>query len=105
LGDFAGKPDAQGRIKSDAALKAMKMMEYDALVIGERDMALGDDFIFEKIKDSDIPIVETNMKHDGKQVGKRQLILKRGGIKIGLLGITLDQTRPESSSRELMLSW
>jgi predicted CXXCH cytochrome family protein len=93
LGDFAGMPDEQGRIKSDVALEAMKAMDYDALVIGEREMALGDDFIFKNIKKSGIPLVETNLKYGGKQVGDRDLILKRGGLKIGLLGVTLDQTR------------
>ena len=93
MGDFSGKPDVQGRIKSEVALEAMNAMDYDALVIGEREMGLGGDFVLKKIKKSGIPLVETNITYEGKRVGKRELIIKRGGIKIGLLGVTLDQTR------------
>ncbi len=93
MGDFAGRPNDQGRIKSDVALRAMKAMKYDAMVIGEREMALGDEFILEKMKKSGIPIVESNMTYKGKRVGKEQIKLKKGDLKIGLLGVTLDQKR------------
>lgn len=71
----------------------MKAMKYDAMVVGEVEMGLGNEFVLEKMKDSGIPIVESNMKYKGKNVGKQRITLKKGDIKIGLLGITLDQKR------------
>ncbi len=93
LGDFAGKPTDQGRVKSSVSLDAMKKMHYDALVLGERELALGDEFVLKTMKKSGIPIVDTNMKYNGKQFGRKDLIIKRGGIKIGIEGVTLDQLR------------
>jgi len=93
LGDFAGRPDTQGTIKSKVALEAMKKMDYDALVLGEREIALGDDFVFKQIKKGGVPLVDTNVEYNGRDVGKRKIIIKRGGLKIGILGLTLDQTR------------
>jgi hypothetical protein len=91
LGDFSGRPNEQGLIKADVALKAMKAMGYDALVIGDREVALGNEFVFTNLIKNGIPVVETNLKYNGDRVGKRELIIERGGIKIGLLGVTINQ--------------
>ena len=61
LWDFSGRPDAQGRSKSEVSLKAMKEMDYDALVLGERELSLGADDIFTKVLTGGIPLLETTM--------------------------------------------
>jgi len=76
-------------------------MDYDALVIGEREVALGGEFVFTNLKESGIPVVETNMKYNGDQVGKRELIIKRGGVKIGLLGVTINQIQQGQGGWEI----
>jgi hypothetical protein len=71
----------------------MKKMDYDAIVLGEREIALGEDFVFDDIKKSGITIVSNNLQYDGKPVGEQELIVEKNGIKIGFLGITIDQQR------------
>lgn len=93
LGDFAGRPDEQGRIKSEIGLRAMRALEFDAMVIGERELALGDEFVLDQMKKSGVPIVNTNLTYKGKRVGDPYRIVKRGGLKIGLLAVTIDQLR------------
>jgi predicted CXXCH cytochrome family protein len=93
LGDFAGRPDEQGRIKSDVALRSMDALDFDAMLIGERELALGDEFVLERMDKSGVPIVNANMTYEGRRVGDRYRIVKRGGVRIGLVGVTIDQLR------------
>ncbi len=93
LGDFCGGTDAQGRIKSEVSVEAIKKMGYDAIVLGEREMTLGEDFVFGDIEKSGIPVVSNNLQFEGKLFGEQGFIIKKGGIRIGFLGVTLDQQR------------
>ena len=93
LGDAAGRPDEQGRIKSDVGLRAMRALEFDAMVIGERELALGDDVVLADMKKSGVPIVHTNLTYKGQRVGDTYRIVKRCGRSVGLLAGTIVQHR------------
>jgi len=68
-------------------------MKYDALALGEREMALGDDFVLKEMPKSGIPVVATNLDYEGKPAADPEFIIEREGIKIGVLGLTIDMTK------------
>ena len=87
VGDFSLAPDPLGELKSDILAKAMAAMKYDAVVPGERDLAMGNQFI--ESLSGRLPLLSCNLEFEGEEVGIPSLIVDRGGLKIGLIGVTL----------------
>ncbi|UCF04251.1 MAG: hypothetical protein JSV33_09890 [bacterium] len=82
-------------------LEGMKRMDYDAIVVGERDIHCGYSKLLDAAKKYDLPLLTTNIfdkrestllaspyiiKHVG---GKWTLFGRRGGVKIGFFGVVL----------------
>ncbi len=86
-GDFSLSPNPLGELKSDIMVKALAAMEYDVVVPGERDLAMGRDFI--KDVSESLPLLSCNLEFEEKRVGLPSLTIERGGLKIGLIGVTL----------------
>ena len=87
VGDFAAIPTNRGKIKTRTAVRAMNAMGYDAMTLGERELILGDEFFKKEILDCGVDLILTNARSNGNSLGKKYLILKRGGVKIGLVGL------------------
>jgi len=64
----------------------MTGMKYDALVPGERDLAIGDDFMQDLSRK--LPLLSCNLKKGGKDFGLSSIVLEKKGLKIGLVGAT-----------------
>ncbi len=64
----------------------MTGMRYDAVVPGERDLAIGDDFMADL--SGKLPLLSCNLAKDDESFGRKSLVLERGGLKIGLVGAT-----------------
>ncbi len=87
VGDFSLSPDPLGELKSDILAKAMAAMKYDAVVPGERDLAMGSQFIEDL--SGILPLLSCNLEFEGEEVGMPSMTVDRGGLKIGLIGVTL----------------
>ena len=89
-GDFSqGSPYFNffnGRIET----RAMKMMRYDAVTLGNHEFDNGLDTLAAVLKLVDLPIVNSNYGLENTPIApfvKPYLILHRGGLKIGVFGI------------------
>jgi 2',3'-cyclic-nucleotide 2'-phosphodiesterase (5'-nucleotidase family) len=91
VGDYSLAPDPQGTLKTEMLGKTMVAMEYDAIVPGERDLSMGIDMLTDLSKR--IPFLSCNLAFRGETFGKPYLILERGDLEIGLVGVTKIQGR------------
>jgi 2',3'-cyclic-nucleotide 2'-phosphodiesterase (5'-nucleotidase family) len=85
-GDFCLSPNPYGELKAEILARAMAAMRYDAVVPGERDLAMGEDFMRDLA--GRIPVLSCNLSLRGENFGRSYLVLERGGLKIGLVGVT-----------------
>jgi hypothetical protein len=66
-------------------IKAMALMKYDAVAIGEDEFNFGKEFLGQEIKEAKIPFVCCNIKFGAVPP---YIIKKVGGVKIGIIGVT-----------------
>ena len=77
---FSGKMD----------IEVMNVLGYDASCLGNHEFDLGLDSLYKLIKSANFPFVATNYDFDEtvlKGLTKKYVILKKDGIKIGIIGI------------------
>ncbi len=86
VGDFSLAPDPQSALKSEVMVDAMVAMGYDAIVPGERELSMGPDFL--DVLSEKTPLLSCNLVHEGENFGRPYIVLDRGGLKIGLIGVT-----------------
>ena len=67
--------------RTEAYLNSLKMMGYDALLVGGQEVAFGEEFLK---RHEDLPFVSSNIKG----FSKPYVIKEADGIKVGILGIT-----------------
>jgi 2',3'-cyclic-nucleotide 2'-phosphodiesterase (5'-nucleotidase family) len=89
-GDWA--PDAQKPVeepKFEFLLEMANMMGYDALGVGERELAFGVDRFKAMAAKSKAPILSSNLidKKSGKPAFKTSTIVKKGGLKVGIFAV------------------
>jgi 5'-nucleotidase len=76
--------------KGALIIEAMNMMDYDAMVIGERDLLLGVDVLRQRIAEADFPIISANLYENGSDdlFVEPYTIVEKNYLKIGVLGLT-----------------
>jgi 2',3'-cyclic-nucleotide 2'-phosphodiesterase (5'-nucleotidase family) len=81
------KPKARKR--AEVILEAYEKMGYDAINIGDFDLALGIKYLRYLQRRSNIPFISANLVYRGteKTVFKPYLIRKIGGLKVGIIGL------------------
>lgn len=93
-GDFVGGAEGTGPRIAAASIAAMEAMGYDAMAVGEAELALGEPFLKE-LAGSKIPLVHTNWSHPA--VGEPQrdgVMVAVGPHKIGLIGLLDPEALP-----------
>lgn len=85
-GDFSLAPDPHGALKSEVLRDAMIAMGYDVIVPGERELSMGPGFLDPLSRE--IPLLSCNLLYEGESFGRPYVVLDRGGLKIGLVGVT-----------------
>lgn len=65
-------------------------MEYDAMTLGNHEFNFGMDVINKAIEDAQFPMLGANIfnKADGSNYAKPYTIVERGGLRVGILGLT-----------------
>lgn len=78
--------------RTEVNLKAMGLMKYDAVALGDEEFNFGRDFLQEKIAAADLPVVSCNIsvKNGAEAVSlfKPYLIKEFGALKVGITGVT-----------------
>ncbi len=81
-GNFSGEDTPQGRLKTEAILKAFSIMNYDAVALLEREKAFSHQFLSPVIERYKIPALSELPSY------KKSILLRRGGVDIN---ISVDQ--------------
>ncbi|HHT21804.1 MAG TPA: bifunctional metallophosphatase/5'-nucleotidase [Bacteroidales bacterium] len=71
-------------------LNALKMMDYDAVTLGNHEFDNGMDSLATVLKEVSVPIVNVNYNVENtpiKDFVKPYIVIKKGGLKIGVLGV------------------
>ena len=70
-------------------VSVLNFMKYDAMALGNHEFNFGLDLIKRIQKQAKFPILGANVRYkDGKEFAKAYTIIKRGGVKIGIIGLT-----------------
>lgn len=79
-----GAPDA------DPMARAMSLMRYDAMAVGNHEFNFGLDVLRKAQKESSFPWLSANTRHtaDGSPAFAEYLVKVVGGVRVGILGLT-----------------
>ena len=92
LFDNAGIPDyklASAKYGAKMMLKGLEKIGYSAINVGSFDLALGVDYLKTLGDSSSIPLLSANLvnDHTGQPVFKPYIIVKRNGLRVGIVGL------------------
>jgi hypothetical protein len=96
VGDlFGARMPAPEKKRSTVVVDAMRMMKYDVVAIGEREMNYGLDFLNDMVARGTFDVVCANLysKKDSSLVFPPYVVKKVGGVRIGFLGLLDDDPR------------
>jgi hypothetical protein len=100
-GGFAPLYNQQGEIKFEMVLKSFRQMRYDALGIGTSEMLMQrDDYnAVQKLKAAQVPLATLNIAFQGKRLRSKPLIIRRGGMRIGVVSFFIGGHIPEVAKK------
>lgn len=79
----------EDKLKSEYTLKCYEYLKYDAICIGDQELANGIDFFIERIKN--LPVIVANfaaLKDDVfREIGKPYRVFEKQNLKIGVIGV------------------
>ncbi|GHV31317.1 metallophosphatase [Bacteroidia bacterium] len=79
--------------KGGAEIAVANLMKTDAACLGNHEFDNGLEFLAKMIKQAKFPFIATNLDFSGTPMGgltKKYHIIKRNGIKIGIIGLTVN---------------
>jgi 2',3'-cyclic-nucleotide 2'-phosphodiesterase (5'-nucleotidase family) len=82
--------------KGQTSVEHLNMMDYDALALGEQDLALGLQVLQRRMNEAQFPILSANavLEESGEPVAQPYLILPVAERKVGVIGLTGPATVP-----------
>lgn len=89
-GDFLQGTPYFNLFKGEVEVKAMNLMKYDAAILGNHEFDYGMDVLEDVLRMANFPIIASNYDFSQTSLSslvKSYLVLKRDGIKIGVIGI------------------
>ncbi|MDO5523030.1 MAG: metallophosphoesterase [Bacteroidia bacterium] len=89
-GDFLQGTPYFNLFKGDVETEAMNLMRYDAVTLGNHEFDYGIDVLEKVVRQAKFPIISSNYDFSGTALNnliKPYSIIKRDGIKIGIIGI------------------
>ncbi|MBO8448909.1 MAG: metallophosphoesterase [Bacteroidetes bacterium] len=94
-GDFSQGTSYFTLMKGDVETACMNAMRYDVACLGNHEFDNGLDELARRIESLDFPVVCANYDFDHEKLGKLVkpwCILRRGGFRIGVIGVLTDLT-------------
>jgi 2',3'-cyclic-nucleotide 2'-phosphodiesterase (5'-nucleotidase family) len=88
VGGFASRPGLGYEHTMRAIMDAYRLMDVDAVNISELEVYFLQQFLTELNAESEIPFISANIVHEnsGEPMFQQALVIKRGGLKIGITG-------------------
>ncbi len=91
-GDFLQGTPYFNLFKGEIEVKAMNLMKYDAVTLGNHEFDYGLEVLENIVRKADFPIISSNYDFSLTPLKNHIepfVVLKRGGIKIGVIGINI----------------
>ncbi|MDD2589623.1 MAG: metallophosphatase [Fermentimonas sp.] len=91
-GDFLQGTPYFNLFKGEVEIKSMNLMGYDAVTLGNHEFDYGLEILEKVAREADFPIVSSNYDFSQtplKNLIEQYVILKRGGLRIGVIGINI----------------
>jgi 2',3'-cyclic-nucleotide 2'-phosphodiesterase (5'-nucleotidase family) len=86
-GDFAGGPGEAGVEIGRAFIRTMSAMDYDAVALGEAELALGEEFLAWAAREGPA-LARTNWSHPAVGPAQTQgLLVRKGDFLVGVIGL------------------
>lgn len=92
MGDFLQGTPYFNLFKGEVETEAMNLMKYDAVTLGNHEFDYGLDVLEKVVRRAKFPIISSNYDFSETQLNnliKPYLIIKKGGVKIGIIGINI----------------
>jgi 2',3'-cyclic-nucleotide 2'-phosphodiesterase (5'-nucleotidase family) len=89
-GDFFGLGINYGEQKARLTTQAMSYMDYDGIVVGEKDFARGVEYVVERVRSLKLPVVAANLfdaKTDSLLFPPSRVVELPSGLKVGVIGV------------------
>ena len=80
-------------------LKAMELMQYDAVAVGDEEFNFGEEFLQEAIQNSNPAFLSSNI---ASKLFKPYIIKEVSGTKIGIIGVTTLQALPKAGGLKII---
>lgn len=93
---FQGLP-VSNHSKGEEMAKAMNKVGYDAMTIGNHEFDFGYNQLLKLQKQLHFPMISSNIYKNGKRIFKPSTIIKRNGVRYGLVGVTTPETKIKTS--------
>jgi 2',3'-cyclic-nucleotide 2'-phosphodiesterase (5'-nucleotidase family) len=86
----------KARKRAEFVLKVYERMGYEAVCIGDTDLALGVEYLRSLEKKSKIPFISANLKDKktGEPIFNPYLVKEIGGLKVGIIGLLTPNIHP-----------
>lgn len=78
----------------ESVIEMMNIMKFDAMTTGNHEFDFGQDVLKQRIRQASFPVLAANLK--GFEALQPYTIIRRGGLRIGIIGLVTDDT-PETS--------
>lgn len=78
-------------------VKAMNRMGYDAMAVGNHEFDFGYKHLKQLEKNMDFPLLSANVYKDGKHAFKPSTIIKKNGVRYGVIGVTTPETKTKTN--------
>jgi len=90
---------SEGRV----IVEAMNAMGYDAMAVGQMDLAKGVEVLLARAKEARFPILSCNLvgAQEQKLIFQPYALLERGGVRFGIIGVTEPEALESPGVREV----
>jgi hypothetical protein len=89
-GDFFNLKLSFGKVKADITMKSMALMDYHAVVIGEKDLGFGIDYIVQRSRETGLPVLVANLYDavgDTLFFPPSTVVTFPSGLTVGIIGV------------------
>lgn len=86
-----GVPESD-MLDAEPDFRAMKLIGYDAMAVGNHEFDNALDVLKKQMAWADLPFLSANFTYQDKALAEPYIVLERSGLKIGILGLTTEDT-------------
>ncbi len=99
-GDMIQGSNWANMFQGKSVIELMNAMRFDAMVLGNHEFDFGQEELKKRITEAAFPVLGANV--EGLELLKPFVILERGGIKVGIIGVVTEETPLSTHPRNVI---